>query len=580
MNRIFAIFIGIILALAVVCATGSRIQMEKSIAFKQSLRNWIIEKSKPLTDSEIVNCIFVIKRDENAVNKFEAELLELSTPSNPRYGKWLSPDEINARIAPSENSVKIVLDFLASQGVEKSNIRVSKFNDKVHVKMPVKLAATVLDTEFARFRSLQDRSLSLLRITKPYSLPSEVASVVNLVDDILRLPALRDAPIAYGASDAAADPAFSTCGTKCAGNTNPQVLKTAYSFPTPVASVAKGNSVSVAEFQYQYYDTADLKNFDSACGTTVAVSQTIGGNKEAICEAGGCVEALLDIEYIGAVTYPIPLTVIYQATYSILDWIDSVISMSNPPLVHSVSYGNDEVQQTSVEYMNSVNQQFMIAGSMGLSVLFASGDQGVWGRSGVGKTFHPDFPASSPYVTAVGGTNFATSGVIGKESAWSCGGGGFSDTFPAPSWQTSAVSSYLKTASAKGVLPGSTFFNASGRAYPDVSALGGQTNPYCVSVSGGTKLAGVAGTSASCPVVAGIFSQLNNVRLNLGKSPLGWLNPLIYANGQCFNDINDGSQNNCNAGTTGFSTITGWDAATGFGSPNFACLQTVVAKLN
>lgn len=305
--------------------------------------------------------------------------------------------------------------------------------------MPAPLAATVLDTEFARFRSLKDRALSLLRITKPYSLPAEIASVVNLVDDILRFPALRSSPTSYGASTDAADAAFSTCGTKCSGNTNPAVLKQAYSFETPVASVAKGNSVAVAEFQYQYYDTADLKNFDSSCGTTISVDNTVGGNKEFICEAGGCVEALLDIEYIGAITYPIPLTVIYQGTFSILDWVDSVISMADPPLVHSVSYGNDEVQQTSVEYMQSVNevyrlesflppvvyfinnllftcplntyfiflfifirsrnflslnqrsiclQQFMIAGSLGLSILFASGDQGVWGRSGVGQSFY------------------------------------------------------------------------------------------------------------------------------------------------------------------------------------------------
>lgn len=68
-----------------------------------------------------------------------------------------------------------------------------------------------------------------------------------------------------------------------------------------------------------------------------------------------------------------------------LDWVDQVLAMDEPPLVHSVSYGNDEVQQTSTEYMVAVNEQFMIAGSQGLSILFASGDQGVWGRSGVGK---------------------------------------------------------------------------------------------------------------------------------------------------------------------------------------------------
>jgi tripeptidyl-peptidase-1 len=244
-------------------------------------------------------------------------------------------------------------------------------------------------------------------------------------------------------------------------------------------------------------------------------------------------------------------------------------------LVHSVSYGNDEVQQTSVDYMNSVNEQFMAVGLRGLSILFASGDQGVWGRSGVGKTFHPDFPAASPYVTAVGGTDFATKSVIGEESAWSCGGGGFSNTFAQPSWQSAAVSGYLAQT---GILPDASLFNMTGRAYPDVAALGGQVNPYCVGYRGGS-FGGVAGTSASCPVVAGIFAQLNNVRLAQGKPSLGWLNPFIYSTAAaagCFNDVKDGSMNNCNKGTPGFATTNGWDPATGFGSPNYECLAKLM----
>jgi tripeptidyl-peptidase-1 len=247
--------------------------------------------------------------------------------------------------------------------------------------------------------------------------------------------------------------------------------------------------------------------------------------------------------------------------------------MTNPPLVNSVSYGNDEVQQTSSAYMVECNTAFMVSGTLGLSLLAASGDQGVWGRSGVSTTFHPDFPAGSPYITAVGGTNFQTKSTIGAESAWNCGGGGFSDEFTAPDYQSTVTASYLATAAN---LPKSSLYNAKGRGYPDVAALGGETNPYYVAYGGGKSSGGVYGTSAACPVVAGIFAQLNDVRLAAGKTSLGFLNPLIYANAQCFNDVNDGTQNNCNAGTTGFPAVDGWDAATGLGSPNFSCLAKVV----
>ena len=442
----------------------------------------------------------------------------------------------------------------------------------IHVTMPVKTANHMLKTELALFRSVTQRDVALPRVTKPYYLPSEIAAKVQLVSELVRFPSLRHGPsISNSDLKASTDDAFNSCGTKCNGFTTPSVLSEAYNFQY-LTTFTAGNSMSVAEFQYQYYDNTDLQSFGNACGVTATVETTIGGNNEKICEAGGCVEALLDIEYIEAVAHPIPLTVIYSPTYSLLDWVNSVIAMPNPPLMHSVSYGNDEVQQTGVEYMDACNDRFQVAGSMGLSILFASGDQGVWGRSGVGATYNPDFPAASPWVTAVGGTNFAAKSVIGAESAWDCGGGGFSNTFDRPAWQEDVVSNYLTTAAAAGVLPDAALFNASGRAYPDVAALGGQTNAYCVAIKGGS-FGGVAGTSASCPVVAGIFAQLNDVRLKNGKPVLGWLNQLIYANPQCFNDVNDGSMNNCNKGTTGFAALTGWDPATGFGSPNFSCLS-------
>ena len=69
-------------------------------------------------------------------------------------------------MSPNESALKVVTNFLASFGVEGDNIKVSKFGDKVSVKMSATVASTMLDTEFGRFRSLQMRSLALLRITK------------------------------------------------------------------------------------------------------------------------------------------------------------------------------------------------------------------------------------------------------------------------------------------------------------------------------------------------------------------------------------------------------------------------------
>ena len=72
----------------------------------------------------------------------------------------------------------------------------------------------------------------------------------------------------------------------------------------------------------------------------------------------------------------VPLTVVYVAgSYSLLKWANEITGLTDSPLVHSVSYGNDEKQQTGAAYMYSVNTAFMKAGARGLSIRFASGDQ-------------------------------------------------------------------------------------------------------------------------------------------------------------------------------------------------------------
>jgi len=553
---------------------AGKVQLESDVSvFSSPL--W---QREPISSADFVKAIFVLKHDEAKFAAFEQRLLELSTPSHADYGKWLTKEQVVERLSPDAASLKIVTDYIESYGVLPENYRVSIYNDKVFVTLPIPLATQMLSTEFSRFRSLDDDRVVIVRATQPYYLPASVAGVVALVDDIIRFPSIRRVAL-YPAANSTSTSPFDSCGQSCSGFTTPAVLQQAYSF-SPVKSAAKGNSVAVTEFQGQYYDDADLQAFSKACGVTTEVDVYYGPTNSATnCQKkNGCVEALLDIEYIGAIVHPIPLTDIYQQQYSLLDWIDYVLTLKNPPLVQSVSYGNDEVQQTSTSYMQSVNTQFAAASSQGISILFAAGDQGVWGRSGQdGNVYHPDFPATSPYVTAVGGTNFAKKSVIGEETAWNCGGGGFSTVFSIPSFQADVVQKYLTTASSKGVLPPSKYFNSKGRAYPDVSALGGQTNPYCISTQWGETFAGVAGTSASCPVVAGIIAQLNNVRLSNGKSSLGWLNPLLYANPSCFQDVNDGSQNNCIKGTQGFAALDGWDPATGLGTPNYQCLAKVVS---
>jgi tripeptidyl-peptidase-1 len=160
-------------------------------------------------------------------------------------------------------------------------------------------------------------------------------------------------------------------------------------------------------------------------------------------------------------------------------------------------------------------------------------------------SYYPQFPASSPYVVAVGGTqgpesdqtevtcSSITGGVITS-------GGGFSDYYKRPSYQNTAVQNYLNSYTSKNSpYPG---YNTTGRGYPDVSLL---AYNYYVVVDG--QRVPISGTSASTPVFAAMVSLVNANRKATGQPLLGWLNPALYSGSASFvHDITAG-QNNCGA---------------------------------
>jgi tripeptidyl-peptidase-1 len=210
---------------------------------------------------------------------------------------------------------------------------------------------------------------------------------------------------------------------------------------------------------------------------------------------------------------------------------------------------------------------FAQLGARGTSVLFCTGDSGVGSRDcetndGRNVTqFQPSFPASCPFITAVR----ATTGV-NPETAVSFSGGGFSNYFAQPLYQTEAVIAYVE--SLNGTYDG--LYNATCRGFPDVAVRG---DWYQVVV--GNKTAHLDGTSASTPTVAGLVSLLNDYKISHAYSSLGFLNPFLYSKGVVgLVDIVDGSNPGCE--TDGFTATTGWDPVTGLRTLDFGKLQLLV----
>jgi tripeptidyl-peptidase-1 len=218
--------------------------------------------------------------------------------------------------------------------------------------------------------------------------------------------------------------------------------------------------------------------------------------------------------------------------------------------------------------MDRINVEFKKFGANGRSILFASGDSGV-GCNTACNLFIPDFPASSPYITSVGGIVMnGDQDFEGDEIS----SGGFSNIFGMPSYQTAAVQAFI----AQGNLPPQSFWNASGRAMPDICSFSED-----VDIMYEGSLSGVGGTSCAAPVVSAIISLINDQRLQAGKKTLGFLNPALYQllakHPDAFFDITTGS--NSDGCCPGFYATTGWDPITGVGAPNFATLSKYLIAL-
>ena len=275
-----------------------------------------------------------------------------------------------------------------------------------------------------------------------------------------------------------------------------------------------------------------------------------------------------------------------------MNWLSSIIEHDDDkhplPWTHILHYINDVSRQNSAEYMTYINYHLIFAAARGYSVLHASGDHGVWGHGGVlgsNSRFTPDFPSSSPWITSVGGSNVHRRGDVStSESVWECSGGGFSDYFPSPTYQRDTMNTYFETATRENKLPPRQYYNATGRGFPDLVAVGGETNPYCVSLKNG-KTIGLSSTLAATTTAASLFVLINHQQMEGSLQPLGFLNPLLYSDtfASCYHDIHDGSSNSCHLGSpsTGFRSSKGWDAASGFGSLDYKCaLKVATANTN
>ena len=261
-----------------------------------------------------------------------------------------------------------------------------------------------------------------------------------------------------------------------------------------------------------------------------------------------------------------------------------------PTNVISISYGGQEAD-LPVSYQKRQCNEFMKLGLQGVSIVAFSGDFGVGGMPGDdsangclgkgpnGTIFSPAFPASCPYLTTVGATFLPPGADVTKDQEIAvknlASGGGFSNIYPQPVYQKSAVAGYFEnhnppypyysTIDNKTIGANGGIYNRIGRGYPDVAAVGDNLAAFFFG-----KMYTSGGTDASAPLFAAILTRINEERLAAGKKTVGFVNPILYAHPEVFHDITVGSNPGC--GTDGFAVATGWDPVTGLGTPNYPAM--------
>jgi kumamolisin len=293
------------------------------------------------------------------------------------------------------------------------------------------------------------------------------------------------------------------------------------------------------------------------------------------------VEVMLDIQVAGAVA-PGARLAIYFAPNTSKGFIEALSAAVHDdvrkPSVISISWGGPEDPAfTTEQQLNGLEQILQDAAQLGITVCCASGDNGsedipkyvATGQPARDGVPHADFPASSPFALACGGTTLtAKGGAIQREVVWNegdpssptdqnpsgSGGGGVSNILRLPAYQKSL-----------SVPKSPTGFV--GRGSPDVAGNADNVTGYLVKLNGYPQLEPVGGTSAVAPLWAGLIALVNQRLTSLKKPAAGLLQPKLYGTPAAFHDIKIGN-NDISGKLHKYSASSGWDPCTGLGSPD------------
>jgi kumamolisin len=549
----------------------------------------------------------------------------VSTPGSALYGHYRSIAWISRRFGASARERALALRYLRRHGA--THVRIDATGLFADASVSVDQAQAMFETSLSTPRV--DRAHYTVPAT-PVMIPRPLRVIITGVIGLdtqaaFTAPELAAAPRAVpelAAAPRATDTTTTPCGTgsggsgvggtttpgTCAASTSsgysgpngtpqgcaaglttdgfaPNQYLDAYQFQPLHRAGLRGQGEEVALVEIDGFNDSDIDRFASCFDLRVPPIYAVPVGLPRLLSAGG--EATLDLEVLDAAASQLKSIDVYEAAPDaahVLRALTAPLQSSGyKPDVISVSLGlceSDTVAAVGRAGVAATESALQEASAAGISVLGASGDGGSAGCIGTSITdstplpkLAVTYPASSPWVTAIGGTNFDLNAQnqILSQVVWNdgsaqpglAGGGGFSTLFKRPGYQSAVVTQNQ-------------------RALPDLALLADVAPGYDVYCSAGADCDGrgwttFGGTSAATPLLSGGFALVDQFLRDHGLQPLGLANPLIYKLAQAppggdpivydvtqgSNDVgpfiqSDGAPLGCCSAAAGFDEGSGW----------------------
>ncbi len=537
----------------------------------------VVANAAPVTHSStvvhqtITTSFDVVLRQANQV-ALSTYLASLSDTASPNYHHYLTPAQFATRFGATPSTIDKVRSYLSSYGLRTASL------SKGHILLHVTGSTADIARAFAApVETVRTSSGALsAQFVRKATLPSSVAQdIVNITGLSTTSPIATPASITHASTRTSGHVALATaCPSAGSGTgTTPNALggytiqqqAHLYGLDTAYASGATGAGQTIAIYELGQYDQSDLSTYFSCYGLAPSIStvNVDGGPTGAYSE-----EATMDIEQAAALA-PGAAIAVYQAPNSGSGPTDTYarIADDNTASIVTTSWGLCELDPNGdVQAEQAIFEQMA---AQGQTVVASSGDSGSSDCAGNTGGFTTtalavDDPASQPFVTGVGGLTVSNLSPL-TESVWNSGanngaaGGGVSTIWTRPTWQ-----------SAPGITSANTM-----RMVPDLSLMAdpntgfieyftGTANGVCQGTC--TGWGSIGGTSIGSPQLSAIVAVAAQV---CATPRLGFINPLLYAMasaGTGFIDVTTGSNNIYNV--AGYTATTGYDMASGLGSPN------------